>query len=151
MGDIFSPQQLDKYAKKYEAGPKLTIGAPQTETRAPRGFSPTTLGLMGSGADGLSTYAMMRGGRGEDNNTLQGMSPGKTGLATAGMGLAGVAGYKLLAKKFPKLARILAVNHAASQIGTAGRNFSGYDNLGASSIESYNRDITDNIQGYRRK
>lgn len=138
---------IDELVKRQvaEQPPKLDLDLPKITSGGE--LNPTLLSILGSLADGVSTYNFMRQGGLEDNSLYQSLSgsPIGTGLAVAGTGLAELGLSRLLGKKFPGLAKTLLANQAAQRIGLAGENFAQPTNRKESSIDSYNRAVTREI------
>lgn len=111
-------------------------------------LNPALLGVLGSVADGASTYNFMRKGLGEDNAAFGalGGKPLPTSLAVVGTSLAGLAASKLLEKKFPSLAKVLMANQAAQSIGLAGQNFTQPTDRKDSSFDTQNQAVTNAIR-----
>lgn len=118
-------------------------------------LDPSLMTLLGSLADGASTYTFMRQGRDEDNALYHKMgvthSPIATGAMVAATGpLLELGIKKVLGKRFPSLARALSSQHAAQRVAIAAENFS--RNTGRkpeSSGTSVDKAITHAIQGRR--
>jgi hypothetical protein len=108
----------------------------ETQQAQPRELNPTLLAMLGSVADGASTYRTMKRGNREDNAALQGMSPTGTALSAMGSGLLGAGVSHLIGQKWPKVGRALAGNLGAHQIGIAANNL-GPLGPGQSSIHTY--------------
>lgn len=103
---------------------RQTQKPPQQEER--ESLSPTVMALLGSAADGASTYKFMKEGRlSEDNAMLAGHGPLVTGLSAAGTGLAGIGLSKLIGMKYPKIGNALLANLAGQQLGVGLQNFAG--------------------------
>lgn len=91
----------------------------------PSVLSPDIAMILGSIADGISTYSFLDRNAASEANPLYSSlnnDPAKTGLAVAGTGLASVLLKKLLKDKFPSMASILDAhtsNVAAGRINAA--------------------------------
>lgn len=119
---------------------------PQAPARPPKtagrtDLNSTLLAILGAGADGASTYHLMRQGSSEDNAIFAGRSPATTGLAVAGSGVAQAGLTHLLGKKFPKLAKALMGNQAGLSIGLAAENFARPTGRAESSMNTYRKAV----------
>lgn len=103
--------------KEFDLGLKPTV--------RPDTLSPDLAMILGSLADGATTYNFLNKGRASESNSMYaGLNndPIKTGLAVVGTGLAQTLLMKLLKNKFPKLAPLAdakTANSAANRINAA--------------------------------
>lgn len=109
--------------------------------RSEPGMSPHTLATLGGLADAASTYAFMKKGDRKEANPLVNMIANQQPELTALTALGGLLGTKLatklIAKKWPKVADMIAANLGAEQLGLAAQNT-------ANALNKHHQHPTDN-------
>jgi len=116
-----------------------------SETSRPTTMNPSLAAILGSLADGASTYNFLKSGSGVENNAMFAGSggPAKTAMTAAGTGLMAPLLGKLLKNKLPSgLIDAIVGNMGAQSMGAAGANFDGF---GESSFDQVNNSITREI------
>lgn len=109
--------QADQMRKRF--APEAAAPAPYST------LNPELSAILGSVADGASTYNFMKRGSGREDNAMLGGAggPAATGMAAAAPGLIAAIAGRLLKNKLPgELIDSILGNLGASQMGLAGNN-----------------------------